>query len=101
MFLTRQHGDADGAPPAERLHGGMLGHAGVLSFVLGTHLLQRQLGGRQDPVVTLRERESDGDTQQSVGESDKREAGQVEQIFLIDRTAASRGSTKSDKLQLY
>ncbi len=54
--LTRQHGDADGALLAEGLHGGMLGQAGVLSFIPRAHLLQRQRRGRQDPVVALREK---------------------------------------------
>lgn len=44
----------------------MLGHAGVLSFIRRAHLLQRQLRGRQDPVVTLREK--DGVTRERVGE---------------------------------
>lgn len=52
-FLTRQHSDADGAFLAEWLHR-MLRHAGVLSFVHGSHLAQCQLGGRQDPVTTLK-----------------------------------------------
>lgn len=55
-FFTRQNSDADGASLAERLDRGMLGHASVLSFIHRAHLLQRQLRGRQDPVVPLREK---------------------------------------------
>lgn len=55
-FFTRQNGDGDGASLAERLDRGMLGNASVLSFIHRAHLLQRQLRGRQDPVVPLREK---------------------------------------------
>lgn len=65
-LLTRQHGDADGASLAERLHGGMLGNASVQPSIAGTHLPQRQLRGRQDPVITLRE--EDKVTQERKGE---------------------------------
>lgn len=79
-LLTRQHGDADGASLAEWLHRGMLGHASVLSFIHHPHLPQRQLRGRQDPVITLRE--NDEDIQERVKEWDKQKAGQkVEKIF--------------------
>ncbi|KAF3839361.1 hypothetical protein F7725_018078 [Dissostichus mawsoni] len=56
----------------------MLGYAGVLPFIGRCHLPQRQRGGWQDPVVTLRERwrhtrereESETNRKEYVGSSD-------------------------------
>lgn len=96
-FFTRQNGDGDGASLAERLDRGMLGNASVLSFIHRAHLLQRQLRGRQDPVVPLREKiiqESVERVRQTQGRAESRK------IFLLAGLfAALRESTKSYKIK--
>lgn len=63
----------------------MLGHASVRSLICLAHLLQRECGGRQDPVVTLRER---------LRHTREHKVGQEAKIHFIDSE-----STKSHKFK--